>query len=75
MFDLKTTYSFVAILLTLIGYIPYIKDTIKGKTTPHAFTWFTFGLATIFTFGLQLSSGGGVGSFVTLVISISVFTI
>lgn len=75
MFDIKNIYSFVAILLTLIGYIPYIKDTVKGKTTPHAFTWFTFGLATAFTFALQLSAGAGVGSFVTLVISISVFTI
>lgn len=72
---MKTIYSIIAILLTLIGYIPYIKDTIKGKTTPHAYTWFTFGLATAFVFALQLSSGAGVGSFVTLVISISVFTI
>jgi len=75
MFDTKSVYSLVAILLTFIGYIPYIKDTIKGKTTPHAYTWFAFGLATAFTFALQLSAGAGVGSFVTLVISISVFTI
>src|SRR6185295_7069316 len=54
---------------------PYIRDTIKGKTTPHAYTWFIFGLVTAFVFGLQVTAGAGIGSLVTLVISISVFTI
>ncbi|MEI7709270.1 MAG: hypothetical protein WCI76_00980 [bacterium] len=75
MLDIKNISGIVAILLTLVGYIPYIKDTIKGKTTPHAYTWFTFGLVTAFVFALQLRAGAGIGAFVTLVISISVFAI
>ncbi len=75
MFDPKTFFSILAILLTLIGYIPYVRNILKGKTIPHAYTWFIFTLATVFVFGLQLAAGAGVGAFVTLVISISVFVI
>lgn len=75
MLDVKTIFSALAILLNFLAYIPYIRDTIKGKTTPHAYTWFIFGLVTSFIFALQLTAGAGVGSLVTLVISISVFTV
>ncbi len=75
MWDIKTIFSGLAILLTFLGYIPYVRDIIKGKTTPHAYTWFIFGLVTAFVFALQVTAGAGVGSLVTLVISISVFII
>ena len=75
MFDVKIIFSVLAVLLTFLAYIPYIRDTIKGKTTPHAYTWFTFGLATALIFALQLSAGAGVGSLITLAISLTVFFI
>lgn len=72
---MKTFFGIIAIILTLGAYIPYIRDIIKGKTTPHAYTWFTFGLATALIFGLQISSGGGIGAYVTLIMSITIFII
>ncbi len=75
MLDIKPFISAVAIILTFLGYIPYIKDTLKGKTTPHAYTWLIFGLVTAFVFGLQVTAGAGIGALITLAISITTFFI
>jgi hypothetical protein len=31
--------SVVATALVFIGYVPYIRDVLRGKTKPHAYTW------------------------------------
>ncbi len=73
--EVKTIISIIAVLLTFIGYIPYIRDTLKGKTTPHIYTWFVWGLVTAVAYGLQVSAGAGVGSWVTLFVAIICFFI
>jgi hypothetical protein len=76
MLEIKTILSFLAIILAFVGYLPYFRDTIKGKTTPHIYTWFIWGLVTAIVFALQFSAGGGPGSWVSLavvIISIIVF--
>jgi len=35
--ELKNIIGIIATLLVFIGYIPYIKDIVKGKTKPHIF--------------------------------------
>lgn len=64
--DVKTIISTIAVILALIGYIPYYRDTLSGKTTPHIYTWFIWGFATAVIFALQITGGAGVGSWVTL---------
>lgn len=63
---MKDIVGLIAVILTFAGYIPYIRDTIKGKTTPHIYTWFIWGLVTAIAFGLQLSEKAGPGAFTTL---------
>jgi hypothetical protein len=63
---MKPIVGSIAVLLTFVGYIPYIIDTIKGKTKPHLYTWFVWGVITLAAFTLQLSAGAGVGALVTL---------
>ncbi|KKQ77121.1 MAG: hypothetical protein US99_C0048G0007 [Candidatus Daviesbacteria bacterium GW2011_GWF2_38_6] len=72
--DIKTIISITAIILTFIGYIPYLRDTLQGKTTPHVYTWFIWGFVTAIAFGLQVEGGAGVGSWVTIVVAIICFT-
>jgi hypothetical protein len=67
-FDIKTIISSIAVILTFVGYIPYIRDTLSKKTTPHVYTWFIWGLVTAIAYGLQVSGGAGVGSWVTLAV-------
>lgn len=73
--EVKTIISIIAVLLTFIAYVPYIRDTLRGKTTPHVYTWFIWGLVTAIAFGLQVGAGAGVGSWVTLAVVIACFLV
>jgi uncharacterized protein with PQ loop repeat len=37
---MKEVIGIIAVIFTFVGYIPYIMDTIKGKTKPHIYSWF-----------------------------------
>lgn len=57
--------SLFGVLLTIIGYYAYIKDIYLGKTKPHFFSWFIWGILTIIVFFIQYYEGGGIGTWVT----------
>lgn len=76
----KEILGFCSIFLALIGYVPYIYGMVKGRTRPHAFTWFVWALLTFIAFFAQFDQGGGVGSWLmgftaimTLGISLAAF--
>lgn len=64
--EIKNIVGTIAVILTFLGYVPYIQDVLKGKTKPHVYSWFLWGFVTLIAFALQISAGGGIGSFVTL---------
>ncbi len=66
MYQIKTLLGLVATALVFIGYIPYLRDIVKGKTKPHVYSWFLWSFVTLIAFALQLSGGAGTGAFVTL---------
>ncbi len=72
---MKDILGIIAVVLTFVGYVPYIRDTKKGKTTPHVYTWFIWGLVTAIAFGLQLSAKAGPGAYTTLAAAIVCFII
>mgnify|MGYP000891962209 FL=1 len=71
----KLLFTIAAVILTVAGYVPYLKDTFAGKTKPHVFSWFIWGILTAIIFALQLSAGAGFGSYVTLALAILSFFI
>ena len=75
MLPIKYFIGIVAVLLTFVGYVPYIRDTIKGKTRPHVYSWFLWGFVTLIAFALQVSGKAGVGSLVTLAAALISFVI
>lgn len=66
MVNVKEVFGSLAIILTFIAYVPYIRDIIRRKTKPHIYSWFLWGLVGFIVFVLQIKSGAGIGSFVTL---------
>lgn len=55
----------ITLVIAAISYSFYIRDTLKGKTKPHAFTWGIWGVLNIFIFYGQVDGGGGPGAWVT----------
>ncbi len=72
---MKDAIGIIAVILTFVGYIPYIKDTIKGTTKPHIYSWFIWAFVTFIIFALQILGHGGAGAFVTLATAILCLTI
>ena len=66
MFQFKTIIGIVAVVLTFIGYAPYILDIFRGKTRPHIFSWLIWSIITGIIYALQVSAGAGAGSWMTL---------
>lgn len=58
----KELLSAVAIVLTIIAFLPYIRSILKGRTKPHAFSWVIWAATTFIVFLAQLAGGGGAGA-------------
>ena len=63
--SLKVFFGTLAVLISLPGYVLYIKNTILGKTKPHFFSWLIWGTLAAIGFSSQIVSGAGPGSWVT----------
>ena len=66
----KILLSLIAVVLTFVGYVPYIRDVLKKKTTPHTFTWLIWTLVGLIAYALQVVGGAGVGSWALLTASV-----
>jgi hypothetical protein len=76
--DYKDALGIIAIIIGVIGYIPYFRTIITGATKPHAFSWLVWGVLTATAFGGQLVGRGQAGSWVTgftALICFSIFTL
>lgn len=62
---MKELIGIVAVALTFIAYIPYIRDILKGKTHPHVYSWGLWGLLTVLIVALQVKGGAGPAALVT----------
>ncbi|WP_417222146.1 hypothetical protein [Amphritea sp.] len=59
---LKLIFSGLAILLTFVAFVPYIRSILRGNTRPHVFSWFIWGITTVIVFFAQLEAQGGIGA-------------
>jgi hypothetical protein len=62
----KEIYCALSVLLTLVGFYPYITSIFKGQTKPHVLSWVIWSISTLVVFFAQLAEGGGVGAWPTL---------
>lgn len=62
---MKDILGLLAVCIALYSYIPYFRDIFRGKTKPHAFSWFVWGLMTGIAFFAQLSAGAKAGAWAT----------
>lgn len=67
--DIKIIISIIAVILSFIGYGIYIRDIVRKKTVPHAFTFLIWSIASSVTWALQVYGGAGVGAWITFAVS------
>jgi hypothetical protein len=72
---IKTILGSLAIVIGLIGFIPYYRDIFAGKTKPHAFSWLVWSVMVGIAFAGQVVEGGGAGAWVTGTTSLATFSI
>lgn len=63
----KTLFSGISIVITLVAYFPYVIAIARDQTRPHVFSWVVWSLVTFIVFFAQLEADGGVGAWPTLV--------
>jgi len=57
--DIKLAFSIVAFIVGVVAFIPYIKDTLAGRTKPHAYTWLIWSITVaVAAAGVWYGSGG-----------------
>ena len=61
-FSYKALFSFVAIVLTLFAFVPYIRSIINNTIKPHVFSWVIWGSTTFVVFLAALADKGGIGT-------------
>jgi hypothetical protein len=59
---LKSLLSVVAVGLTFLLFVPYIRSILLGHTKPHVFSWVIWAIGTFTVFLAQLAGGAGIGA-------------
>lgn len=59
---IKELLSAIAIAITFIAFMPYIRSIQQGKTKPHVFSWIIWASVTFIIFLAQLADKGGAGA-------------
>jgi hypothetical protein len=58
----KELLAAIAVILTFVAYVPYIRSILRGATRPHVFSWIIWGVTTVFAFVGQLAGSAGIGA-------------
>lgn len=73
--EMKEIIGFIAAALVFVAYAPYLRDTLSGKTRPHPYSWFIWGLNTLLIYALQISHGAGAGAYTTITVAVMSFVV
>lgn len=58
----KYLFSALAIVLTFVAFVPYVRGILAGTIKPHVFSWVIWGTTTVIVFFAQLEAKGGIGA-------------
>ena len=58
----KLIFSGLAIALTFVAFVPYIRSILQGVTKPHVFSWVIWGTTTVIVFFAQIEAKAGIGA-------------
>jgi hypothetical protein len=62
---MKLWIAIIASVLAIIGNVPYLRDVIRRRVSPHPYTWLVWTIVSCIVFFGQLARGAGVGAIPT----------
>lgn len=75
MLPYQIIFGYIAVILSIISYIPYIYDVLKNKTRPHIFMWILWSLLSGITYFIQIYNNAGAGSWSMAISTLACFFI
>lgn len=75
MLPYQVIFGYIAVILSIISYIPYIYDVLKNKTRPHIFMWILWSLLSGITYFIQIYNNAGAGSWSMAISTLACFFI
>lgn len=63
--SIKEVLGSISVVIAVIAFIPYFRETLARLNTPHPFTWFIWGIIGAIVFIAQITERGGAGSWST----------
>lgn len=73
---MKETFAYIATVLAIAGYLPYLIKSVSNNVTPHPYTWFVWSIISAITLFGQLVKGAGIGALPTAaaeILTIAIF--
>lgn len=64
---MKNVLAVIAAIVALVGNIPYLRDAISKRVTPHPYTWLVWTIVSGITLFGQIAKGAGIGALPTAV--------
>lgn len=68
---MKEAIGIIAVVLNIVGMVPYIRSIYRGKTKPHLFSNIIWAIVTTIAFFAQLTKEAGPGAWTTLISAIA----
>lgn len=65
---LHPNFVILGALISLMGGVSYLVDTVKGKVKPNRVTWFLWALAPLIAFVAEIKQGVGIQSLMTFMV-------
>jgi hypothetical protein len=75
LFSTKGALGALSVLIMVVAYAIYLRQTFHRQVLPHPLSWFLFGSTTLVTYCVQAAKGAGPGSWVTGLTAVSCFVI
>ncbi len=60
--EYKNLFGLIAMVISFVGFVPYLWNIFKGTTKPHAFTWLVWSVLNVIIFAVQVFEGAGAGA-------------
>lgn len=60
--SVQEVFGLASVIISIVGYLPYIRDLFLKRTKPHVFSWVIFTIMGGTGFVAQMSDGAGAGA-------------